>query len=931
MQDSSEFRQFLDFVEARRNRDSVGRDRIPRRRERDSHESGDDAERSNAGPPPVFDGTQFKDFQIRAKLWLATTKSKPRTRGPLLLKNMTGTAFDNFKYLAKDDSWLSDPSNGEKLIQLMDTREYYGDDSREDMLNCLGKLTYQIKRTKGEDQRTFCARWENAVRKVREHGVQLPKEYLGFLFIMALQLSPEEVKLLMNFSKGSLDVTDVKEWLRVHETELDFKIGTKEATKSTEKKGLYLLGEPDDDPSEPCPDEDSDYEILLAAAEELGVEGTSEESEVFEESEAKEILATMVKEHGKFSSGKGGGKGGGKRNFANVTRMKKTKELSREYGRGRNGVLGTGTYRVSIEELKSRTRCGVCKQIGHWHRDKECPGRNPKNASSSNHAKDIQFLESDEVLFLEYQDYKNEIHHLSFPDDFEPLTNAVNQWKQNRSAVTSTAGSSDGASSEIFRAYKVRAAPTSETWLTSHGFEQLRRDDLDERSCATVDTGCQRSAIGLETLRQLHEAQPKDLDILMMPETHRFCSVHGTSTTSRVACIPNSIGPNGCILRPAVFEDSHGSRAPFLLSLPFLLECRATLELDPVKGLSMYLKKYRHRISLHLGPTGALRVPLHEFTPQMLEHLKTGTQKLQSSREHEILLNDLARADREAEANPHEHMLYDKNSPRQNNDANCSEAFSGHGGSTNPQSNCRVAPSDAPFDDLHRADHSWNIGSSLGDAGPCRTPCPSSGPRNRDDVRSGSGDCSTNGDESGEPKTSGRPRRLHNRLGSQVCQTSDSRIGSDTKCFSIDKQEHQVESRSSPMRLSQKVSTVRCTETGEQLLTSVLEVPKLESDRPHMQLFPMESATTRLERSIEEEREEPGFQSGTSEPMPASSHHQDGQQWMDDTNQVSGLPSGARKADQDANSKNENIPADSMDPQLWKEYQEFQKFKQMSR
>ena len=41
-------------------------------------------------------------------------------------------------------------------------------------------------------QRDFCARFEIAVRKVRDHGVQLPPEYLGFLFIMSLQLNMEE-------------------------------------------------------------------------------------------------------------------------------------------------------------------------------------------------------------------------------------------------------------------------------------------------------------------------------------------------------------------------------------------------------------------------------------------------------------------------------------------------------------------------------------------------------------------------------------------------------------------------------------------------------------------------------------------------------------------------------------------------------------------
>ena len=102
------------------------------------------------------------------------------------------------------------------------------------------------------------------------------------------------------------------------------------------------------------------------------------------------------------------------------------------------------------------------------------------------------------------------------------------------------------------------------------------------------------------------------------------------STTSRIACIPNSIGPHGSILRPAVFEEEHSSRAPFLLSLPFLLERRTVLELDPVRGLSVHFRKFNHKIALHLGPTGALRVPLHEFTPAMISHLRQGVQQANS-------------------------------------------------------------------------------------------------------------------------------------------------------------------------------------------------------------------------------------------------------------------------------------------------------------
>ena len=100
----------------------------------------------------------------------------------------------------------------------------------------------------------------------------------------------------------------------------------------------------------------------------------SESSQVFDEDQVKEVLSAMIKSHGK---------GSGKRTFTAVNQAKRTKELARGYGSGRfadrkfqrhdglggSGGLSGGTYKVPIEAFKRRTRCGLCKQIGHWHRE----------------------------------------------------------------------------------------------------------------------------------------------------------------------------------------------------------------------------------------------------------------------------------------------------------------------------------------------------------------------------------------------------------------------------------------------------------------------------------------------------------------------------------------------------------------------------------
>ncbi|CAK9106986.1 unnamed protein product [Durusdinium trenchii] len=254
-------------------------------------------------------------------------------------------------------------------------------------------------------------------------------------------------------------------------------MGQKDVAKNNDKKSIYYAETPDEPETEEAGSidyQDSDYEVLMAAAEDIGLEP---EHEIFEESEAKEILATMVRDALKGGN-KGYGKGFGKRTFANVTRMKKTKELSREYGSGRTGIA-PGTYKVSIEELKSRTRCGHCKAIGHWHR--ECPLK--KSGSSS---KEVQLLETDEAMFvhfLEFQDYKAnhgheavaEVHHLQSSEDWNPLDVAVQQWRSERQVPTGPQVFDNSAASQS--AYKERHQ-------ASH--KRSRAMDCEEPSTVTM-------------------------------------------------------------------------------------------------------------------------------------------------------------------------------------------------------------------------------------------------------------------------------------------------------------------------------------------------------------------------------------------------------------------------------------------------------------
>lgn len=97
---------------------------------------------------------------------------------------------------------------------------------------------------------------------------------------------------------------------------------------------------------------------------------------------------------------------------------------------------------------------------------------------------------------------------------------------------------------------------------------------MHDDGCATIDIGCQRMAVGTDTLLRLANHIPSSLDIGTVPQEHRFRSINGISTTSHLAIVPTSLGHKGSILRPAIFQEGESRKTPFLISFPFLLHCR---------------------------------------------------------------------------------------------------------------------------------------------------------------------------------------------------------------------------------------------------------------------------------------------------------------------------------------------------------------------
>ena len=97
-------------------------------------------------------------------------------------------------------------------------------------------------------------------------------------------------------------------------------------------------------------------------------------------------------------------------------------------------------------------------------------------------------------------------------------------------------------------------------------------------SVSVVDTGCQRTAIGIKALQAIAQQLPTGLSIKLEEQQFRFRGVGGEVITTHVACIPVCFGTRPGMIRAAVLH--HSPEAPFLISLPILKTLGSKIDLQ---------------------------------------------------------------------------------------------------------------------------------------------------------------------------------------------------------------------------------------------------------------------------------------------------------------------------------------------------------------
>jgi hypothetical protein len=162
------------------------------------------------GKLDTFDGSdpsQYRLWKRRARLMLAGLPSTVTAAkfGARLMKYVKGEAESLLETIDVDT--LVKEGGDEEIFKVLD--EKYLPQPRDLMQQALKGFFYELSIKPGETFQQFIARFDAALRKLKEQNVTLPKEVQGFFLLRKLRLDNTQESLVMTATKGSLEVKEV--------------------------------------------------------------------------------------------------------------------------------------------------------------------------------------------------------------------------------------------------------------------------------------------------------------------------------------------------------------------------------------------------------------------------------------------------------------------------------------------------------------------------------------------------------------------------------------------------------------------------------------------------------------------------------------------------------------------------------------------------
>lgn len=457
-----------------------------------------------------LDGREYRRWRLWVEAKLASMKDMSATqRGPFVFCLLDGMALESVEHLSLEQL---KQENGDKHIwSALDSR--FPDRQKHDwMAECLREI-FGLSAKEGESMVTWTARVQEVFAKCkRKVAITFPEEAQGWICLHASGLSEDQRAIVTAKTQGELKFDVVTAAMR--SCFPDYRAPSK---TSKIRSSAALLLEHETEPTEEevadhldssPPDElQLEVEAFLLEHGALPDSAAGSAGDVFDEAEVAEVLAATWKE--------------------------KRMEIAKLQKSRRFGQVNTVKKQFSrdVTELKKKSRCHRCHQVGHWQRDcPKPPGWKPEQDTKKSGAAMVQ--------------------HSSGILQSVPEMDVVQSVPEFQS-LEQQAGSNQAHESLL---------------VSSPGY-------------GIIDSGCGRTLIGQETLnsfmRLFHDL--KIDQIHTRRELNLFKFGNGQEETSdRVVRMPVAINGKRGFIEAAIIKGT----APLLLSRKAMMSLKAVLDFN---------------------------------------------------------------------------------------------------------------------------------------------------------------------------------------------------------------------------------------------------------------------------------------------------------------------------------------------------------------
>ena len=498
-------------------------------------------------PPPSYDGeepeTSFALWERNVRLWEYETDVPRGKRGVKLLRVLSGTAR-----MAVEEMPFEEIACEDGMRNIMSRlREFFQPHLEVSLPRAFEQAVYGQQRQNREGFGEYIARMDRAFNRLKKEGVDLPESAQGYILYRQAALSEAQEQRFLVWSDGRYDRLSAVKALRKLDKVVKEKGKTAYLVDAPENEQVGLFDDAEVDWFE---DDGPDAENYVYVQE-------GDLSEIMDEEDVLSALASYKEIRQAIKDQKKG------RGF---------------YGKGATpkgkGKSGGRWQKVHTEQLKMRSRCFKCGQVGHW--SKECKSDvKGRSSAPSNQGASVSSVSTSRSGFFVAS---------------EPL---------NRQ---------EGGSAFWLREFIASKAKTQDA--RSRGEYKGEQSFCGISTCAhhaVVDTAAEGGLIGKPALERLEvKLKERGIKVKWIPKTSAAKGVGGHATCLGVALIPVGIaGVNG-LLETTVVD----GEVPFLLPIRMLTGLKAVIDLETMK---MKLKEYQVEIPMHELASGHVTIDVMEF------------------------------------------------------------------------------------------------------------------------------------------------------------------------------------------------------------------------------------------------------------------------------------------------------------------------------